>query len=116
MSGGREHALNVLCKWRNLYAAWQLGTRLDTDAEFLAVRDHREVTIILRVEHTALTDLLLRKGVITGEELQSAVEREAIALDKAYEKRWPGVRATENGLSYDLRRIQREGWMAGWRP
>lgn len=111
-----ERALNRVCKWRNLFAGWQLGTRLDTDAEFLAVRDHREATILLRVEVTALTDLMLRKGLITEAELQAAVEREATALNGAYEKRWPGVTATLTGLSYDFNRIQREGWMKGWRP
>ncbi len=116
MSAGWERALNITCKWRNLLAGWQLGTRAGTDAEFRAVRDHREITIILRVEVTALTDLLLRKGLITQEEFQSALEREAIALDKDYAARWPGVRATENGLAYDFKRIERAGWMKGWRP
>jgi hypothetical protein len=34
----------------------------------------------------------------------------------AYKKRWPGVTATLDDLSYDFQRIQREGWMKGWRP
>lgn len=34
--------LNVVCKWRSLFAGWQLGTRPKGDPESDAVRDHRE--------------------------------------------------------------------------
>src|SRR5258707_10424244 len=57
-------ALNRLTKWRTHYAGWQLGTRAKGDPESDAVRDHRELTMLLRVELTALTGLLMRKGVI----------------------------------------------------
>jgi hypothetical protein len=111
-----ERALNILCKWRSLLAGWQLGTRPDTDPECQAVRDHREATLILRAEHSALTELLLRKGIITAGEFDAALEREAVALSKDLAKRFPGVTATETGLRMDLPRIQREGWMREWKP
>ncbi len=62
---GYLRALNRLAKWRNHFAGWQLGTRMRGDAEYEAVRDHREVTILLRAEQSAMAGLLLRKGVIT---------------------------------------------------
>lgn len=45
--------LEKLGKWRSLFAGWQLGTRLDNDPECQAVRDHREVTMLLRTEVNA---------------------------------------------------------------
>jgi hypothetical protein len=50
-------ALNRLTKWRNVFVGWQLGTREKGDPEGDAVRDHREQSIILRAEVTALTGL-----------------------------------------------------------
>ena len=56
---GYMAALNRLCKWRAIFAGWQLGTRAKGDPESDAVRDHREVTILLRAEASAMTGLLL---------------------------------------------------------
>jgi len=109
-------ALNRLTKWRTHYAGWQLGTRAKGDPESDAVRDHRELTMLLRVELTALTGLLMRKGVIAQAEFQAALEREADALAGDYAARWPGVQATGDGLTYDLETIRKAGWMANWRP
>jgi hypothetical protein len=107
-------ALNRVTKWRGLFAGWQLGTRPKGDPECDAVRDHREVTIILRVEATAIIGVLLRKGVITQDEWVKALELEANMLSDAYANRFPGVTASDNGLIIDPRRVQ--GWMKGWKP
>jgi hypothetical protein len=109
-------ALERLGKWRNHFAGWQLGTRPRSDPESQAVRDHREVTILLRAEVSAMTGLLLRKGVITETEWQSAPEREANDLSADYAARWPGVTATADGLAYDLAKVRAAGWMNGWLP
>lgn len=106
-------ALNVLAKWRVLFTGWQLGTRPKGDPEGDAVRDHREVTILLRAEMSALTGLLIDKGVITLDEWQAALEREAKALNADYERKFPGVTATLDGLTIDKRTLP---WMKGWRP
>jgi hypothetical protein len=108
-------ALNTLAKWRAHFAGWQLGTRAKGDPESDAVRDHREVTILLRAEGSALLGLLLRKGLITDAEWDAALEREARDLARDYEQRWPGVKATPDGLSYDPVRIRAAGWMKGWK-
>jgi predicted DNA-binding ArsR family transcriptional regulator len=106
-------ALNILAKWRVLFTGWQLGTRAKGDPEGDAVRDHREVTIMLRAELSALNGLLLEKGVYTGEEWLAALEQEAGLLAKDYERKFPGVTAHEDGLTFDKRAL---AWMKGWRP
>jgi hypothetical protein len=106
-------ALNILTKWRTLFTGWQLGTRPKGDPEGDAVRDHREVTILLRAEHSALIVLLADKGVFTADEWMAALEREADLLAKDYERKFPGVRAHEDGLTIDKRAL---AWMKGWKP
>jgi hypothetical protein len=111
-----DRAFNVLTKWRSVFAGWQLGTRSDTDPECKAVKDHREVTILLRVEVTALTGLLLKKGIFTEEELVAQLIEEADYLNEAYARRFRGMRATDAGISYDLAVLQEHGTMDGWLP
>lgn len=106
-------ALNTLTKWRTLFTGWQLGTRPKGDPEGDAVRDHRELTILLRAEMSALTGLLLRKGVFTSDEWLSALQAEAEQLSADYERRFPGVTADEYGLHLDKRVLP---WMKGWKP
>lgn len=97
-----DAALNKLAKWRKFFASWQLGTRADTDGEYRAVADQRELLIIMRAELNALTGLLIRKGVITQPEFQAAAEREAKGLDKDYQERFPGFSTSEAGLHMKL--------------
>ncbi len=94
--------LNILAKWRQPFAAWQLGTRSSDDAECKAVKDHREVTILLRAEVSALVGLLVKKGIFTVEEFQKQMIEEADHLSGQYEEKFPGMRATEFGISYDI--------------
>lgn len=106
--------LNRLAKWRGHFAGWQLGTRSSDDPESQAVRDHREATMIQRVELTALIGLLLEKDIITKQELEDAIGREADMLAMSYEARWPGAHAGDDGMHYDLQRAS--AWMQHWRP
>lgn len=96
---GTDAALQRLTKWRIVFAGWQLGTRSDTDSEAAAVRDHREVTMVMRAEINALTGLLLEKGVITAEEFDAALGREAELLSADYARRFPGFVAEDYGMS-----------------
>lgn len=108
-------ALNRVCKWRTILAGWQLGTRRDDDPECQAVRDYIDRMIVLRVEATALTKLLLDKGVFDQAELADALCLEADELSKMYEARFPGMRATDTGIHfYDLNAVKQT--MKGWRP
>jgi len=108
-----ESALNRVAKWRVLFTGWQLGTRPKGDPEGDAVRDHREVTILLRAEVSALAQLLAAKGLVTQGEWEDALEAEADALNALFERRFPGVRASEIGLHLDKRVLP---WMKGWKP
>lgn len=107
-------ATQRLAKWRTLFAGWQLGTRAKGDPEGDAVRDHREVTILLRAEMNALLGLLVEKGVITFEEFAVALEREADLLSADYARRFPGIRAADHGLEF-VPHIAADT-MRGWRP
>lgn len=98
-----REALERLGRWRAVFAGWQLGTRADTDPECQAVRDHREVTMMLRAEVNALTQVLTRKGVFTAEEYTEQIGDEAEHLCHEYEKRWPGARATDIGMEFNAR-------------
>lgn len=94
--------LNKLAKWRNVFASWQLGTRSDTDGECRAVKDHRELSILLRAEVTALTGLLIKKGVITEAGFDAALMSEAGQLDQDYEQRFPGFSTDQAGVRMKL--------------
>jgi hypothetical protein len=106
-------ALNRVTKWRTLLTGWQLGTRAKGDPEGDAVRDHRELTIMLRVEVSALVTILERKGVFTTDEWMDALTFEADELSRLFERKFPGVKATELGLHFDERAQE---WMKKWRP
>jgi hypothetical protein len=108
-----DRALQTLCKWRLLFTGWQLGTRTKSDPEAAAVRDHREVTILLRAEQSALTRLLVAKGVFTFSEFNESLGEEAVLLNKDYEARFPGITASEMGLTFDHRAAET---MKGWLP
>lgn len=115
MSAALE-ALNRVCKWRVLLTGWQLGTRPKGDPEGDAVRDHREATILLRVEMTALAGMLIREGLITQTAFEAALAEEADQLSSNFADRFPGVTASENGLTMDTERINAAGWMRKWKP
>lgn len=108
-----ERAFNRVAKWRSVFAGWQLGTRIKGDPESDAVRDHREATILLRVETTAILGLLLKKGLIGREELGAAIIEEANELSKMYEQKFPGMKATDDGIQMDHRAAET---MRYWRP
>lgn len=108
-----RQAMNHLAKWRALFAGWQLGTRPKSDPEAQAVRDHRELSMMLRVEGNAMVRLLLAKGVFTTEEWQRAVIDECALYEADLEARFPGVRAVDDGLALDKRVLP---WMKGWKP
>ena len=109
------NALNRLAKWRVVFTGWQLGTRLKGDAEGDAVRDHREVTILLRAEVSALVGLLAAKGVFTLDEWTSALGTEAELLALDYARRFPGLCAVDDGIEiYDVDKARQT--TKGWRP
>jgi len=111
-----DQALQKLTKWRTIFASWQLGTRDENDPECKALKDHREVTILLRAEVTTLTGLLIEKGVFTVKEFNDALGREADQLSADFARRFPGMEATERGIAMDIAKIREHGTMDGWLP
>lgn len=107
-------SLNRLAKWRSVFAGWQVGTRAKGDPESDAVRDHREVTILLRAEVSALTGLLLKKGVFTAADFDAALGNEADLLSADYAHRFPGFTATDDGMQIDAAIAAQT--TKGWRP
>lgn len=102
MESKARPALERLAKWRTVFASWQLGTRSNTDEELKAVKDHREVTIILRAEVTAVTAVLFAKGIITEVEFDEALAKEAELLNADFEKRFPGFQTDSQGVRIDV--------------
>lgn len=114
MNAALHAALNRLTKWRGVFASWQLGTRLDTDAECQAVRDHREATILLRAEVSTLIMLLVEKKVFSVAEYEAGLLAEARLLDADYQALFPGFKSSDSGLVLNAA-IARDT-MAGWPP
>lgn len=109
-------SLNRLAKWRSVFAGWQLGTRPSGDAESDAVRDHREVTMLLRAEVNALTRILLDADVVDQNTLTRVVGEEAEYLSQAYEHKFPGAKAIDDGMSFDLQTFVETTRRMGFRP
>lgn len=108
-----DRALNKLCKWRMIFAGWQLGTRPNTDPEAQAVRDTREAIMLLRVEVTTLTKLLMDKGLFTEADFMKQAIEEAEYIEQQYEKKFPGFKATDTGMDVDVAKAKET--MKGWR-
>jgi hypothetical protein len=109
-----HNIVNKLAKWRAVFAGWQLGTRPKGDPECDAVRDHREVTILLRAEVSALVNVLIEKKIMTAEEWGNQLATEAEFLDKQYELKFPGFTTFDGGVHMDVK--QCSATMEGWRP
>lgn len=103
-----------LCKWRVVFTGWQLGTRANSDPEAAAVRDHRELTMLLRAEVNAQTAILIKAGVCTAEEYAAQFEAQSEDLCREYERRFPGFKASDVGMNVNIE-IARDT-MRGWRP
>ena len=106
-------SLNRLCKWRSVLAGQHVGTKPAADPETKAFRDLYDKLLILRAENSALVSLLLSKGVVTMDELAAQTAIEADVLEQAYEEKFPGVRATSQGLVIDR---SAEPWLRQFKP
>lgn len=91
-------ALQKLCKWRMVFAGWQMGTRANDDEASKALRDHREVTMLLRVEMSAFAALAIRQGFFTEDQWNDQLLIEARQLDAAYEHKFPGIKTSDIGV------------------
>jgi hypothetical protein len=108
-----ERSLNILAKWRSVFTGRILGTR-GRDPQTQGFRDLFEKLLILRVEVSALSQLLDAKGIISFDEYMKQVTVESDLLTKALAEQFPGMEAKEYGISYDLEKAQET--MKGWPP
>lgn len=109
-----ERALNRLAKWRTIFVGWQLGTRPMGDPESDALRDHRELTMLMRAELSAVAQLLVKKGIVTEDEYGLQLAHECGHLEKRFEEKFPGVQANAVGLIIDVAKFQET--CKGWKP
>lgn len=109
-----DEAMQRLAKWRMVLSGWQLGTRAKGDPEGDAVRDHRELSLMMRVELSAVTRLLIEKGILSLEDVQKALTEEAEHSNLAHEQRFPGFTASSDGMHMELPEAAET--MKGWRP
>lgn len=103
-----------LGRWRTVFAGWQLGTRSKDDPECQAVRDHRELTMMLRAEVNAMAMLLIENRIFSAKEWDKQVQKECQLLCEGYEKRFPGFKATDEGLEIDTEKSLKT--TRGWKP
>lgn len=96
-----DAALQKLAKWRKFFTSWQLGTHPD-DGTAKAITNDAEHRIIMRAEVSALTILLVKKGVFTQAEFEKVLEQEAKALDALFEETFPGFSTSATGLHMKL--------------
>lgn len=90
-------ALNIVTKWRNVFA---LMWTANHEAKHKAIKNASEQAILHRCELSALAALLIQKGVFTHVEFTAQAEIEAEALNEAYEKRFPGMKASLTGVTF----------------
>lgn len=107
-------SVNRLAKWRTIFCGWQLGTRSIKDPEAQAVRNTAEMLLIQRAELNAVIALLVKKNKITPEELTLQVAHEANHLSASLENKFPGCKATDEGMSIDVQVANT--YMKDWRP
>ena len=93
--------MNRVVQWKEILANWELGTKDDTDGTYRAVQDARDGDIRRGVKLEALTELLLSRGVIRPEELIEKQIELAVRFDKSMEDKFPGAKATDDGIEVD---------------
>lgn len=100
-----EAALQRLAKWRSAFAAWHLGVNALMDKDMpgsRAMRDLEEGRMFQRAEMSAMTALLVEKGLITKEEFNEQLIIEAGFLEKHFERMFPGFKAVDVGLDMKM--------------
>lgn len=107
--------LNRVCKWRSILTGWQLGTRPAGDPEAQAIRDQRDLLIVLRCEVSALVALLVKADVFSLRAWEAQLGDEADALDAGFRERFPGMESTEHGIAI-VDPAKAAETMRGWRP
>ena len=104
-----------LAQYARMAASRVLGTRLESNGGFRAIRLLDHGRHIHRAEITAIVSLLIDKGVFTLEEYQGAMKAEMEMLLSDLQQEWPEIVAhpqmTEvKDAKAFAERAKREGW------
>lgn len=104
--------INRLGKWRTVLVGRLLGTRPATDPQTIGYRRLVDQLHLRDLECAALIWLLIEKQVITSDDLIREMQRKAQELCAAYEREFPGFRATDIGMDIDVARAAEttKGW------
>ena len=111
-----ERAIQRLCKWRTVFIGWMYGTVPDGTPGLKAHKDRVDAQIMHRVELNALTTLLIHKGVFTREEFMVQLVEECGHKEREYEQMFPGYKATDTGVSIDLKVVPETHKRMGFPP
>lgn len=90
--------LAKVTKWKLIFSQWQIGTRDDVNGENRAIQDHRENAIKTQIELGGLIELLIEKHIIRREDLLEEQIEVASRLNQSLEAKFPGARATDDGM------------------
>jgi hypothetical protein len=110
---------NRLTQWKRILTARMLGVNtlsgpryLNMPANVQAVADLFEEVLTLRAENNSLVQLLIAKGAFTSDQWTNRCAVESHKLADAIEKTFPGMRATDDGITMDAAVAQKT--MANW--
>lgn len=101
--------LQILTKWRQVFCMLATSGAIPFERY---VRDQAEAQLLHRAELSALTALLIQKGVFTQTEFAAQIDIEAEVLCEQLQKRFPGFTATETGMT--LQNPQAYATMGSW--
>lgn len=104
--------INRLGKWRTVLVGRLLGTRPDTDPQTIGYRRLVDQLHLRDLECAALIYLLIDKKVLTADDITAEMQRKAAELCLAYEREFPGFRATDDGMHIDVANANEttKGW------
>lgn len=90
-------ALRRLATWRTFFAARHV---MQDDPEFRLFLDDYEKWLMLRVETSSISAILLAKGIVSPEEFHGEMVEQADALSRSLSRAFPGIVATDDGLHW----------------
>lgn len=88
-------------QWKEVLATWQLGTRDANNGTCQALQDLHESLLRKQVKLDAVTEILVRRGILSPEALLEKQIELAVRLDQSMETKFPGVKTTDVGLDID---------------
>lgn len=102
--------VNRIRHWRTHIAQLVVGPAHGTPP-FAALEHMAEQQLLQRIETNAIVGILLTAGIVTKEDAGAIMQLEAQKLEAQLERRFPGFRATDEGIIAVLAVAQSNGHM-----